>query len=98
MEIKLNHGEIMTISKIDKMEIERTDSYRIKQRIRWFKYSRTATRRFTKALAFRDQFVLQIGIKGFYMYAEYHPNFESANTRMNELWKLSSTAEQNLNL
>ena len=93
MEIKLNHGEIINVSKIDKIEIHKTESYRIKQRIGWHKYNRGNTRKFTKALSFRYAFVLLIGIKGFYMYTEYHLDFESANNRVDELWKLFLTVE-----
>lgn len=92
MEIKFNHGEIIKVSKIDKIRSSSISASLMKQRAIWHRRNRRQRRIQTRALAFNSKFSIIISTEG-RIYSEYHTNLESVNKRTEELWKLNSTAE-----
>ena len=92
MEIKLNHGEIINVSEITSISSFHNKTSLLKQRAGWHRCARKNIRKYTRAIAFNSEWGIVIS-DGIQLYTEYHPSIEHVNNRINELWKLFSTAE-----
>lgn len=93
MKIKLNYGEIINISEITAIQLFHNDISLLKQSARWHRSVREIIRKYTRAIAFNNEWGIVIS-DGIQLYTEYHPDKESAYSRMRELWKLNLITEK----
>lgn len=95
MEITLNHGETICCEKICDVKYRAAYSLTGLVTMAHMNKSRRSLKTFTHAIACQYYYAILIECKMYNrhwrVFVELHPTGESANNRINELWKLNLT-------